>query len=295
MPATAKEERCDIGYVVKDFAKPLMQAMTMEVEDYHMRLITTKCLNTAVMFMVLFFGKDALNDTVYCDVDNVVRRHTYHSDNNRVILRALSNDLLRRTQSRYVFYLMLTDGYFIGPGGTKHFFPGHVMVWEKIPDESPDKMHYYIYQSYINQYDYKGSLAFRESPILSKGKITYYLQCLTAFAELPVWTKDMVDFWKDLTNVDTSEMLNAQPSNAFYVCYKKRPNKTCLQQLYKFVGQTLAKIPKSESNKIFGNSNKYDQNADPLTNHKMREAFTSLKEMLHHKLEHASGATSASK
>jgi hypothetical protein len=284
------EARCDIGYVVKDFVKPLMQAMTLAVEDYNMRLITTKCLNTAVMFMVMFFGKDALKDTVYCDVDNVVRRHNHKSDNNQMLLRALSNDLLKATKTRYVYYLMLTDGYFIGDDGSKHFFPGHVMVWEKIPDSSEDKMHYYIYQSYINQYDYNGSLAFRESPILSKSKITYYMQSLMAFGKTPVWTQEMVDFWKDLTNVDTSDMLNSKPSNAFYVCYKKRPNKTCLQQLYKFVVETLESIPKS-GNKTYGNSNMFEQHAMPLTNNKMKLAFIKLKDMLEDKLHYRNATT----
>lgn len=271
----AKAARCDIGFVVKDFVKPIMQAMTVAVKDYNMRLITTKCLNTAVMFMVLFFGKDALKDTVYCDVNNVVNRHKTHTDNNVTLVRSLSTDLLKRTRLRYVYYLMLTDGYFIRNDGTKAFFPGHVMVWEKIPDASADKVHYYIYQSYINEYDYTGSLEFRESAVILRDKIAYYLRCLTMFAAVPVWTQEMVEFWKDLTNVDTTSMLNARPDNAFFVCYKRRANTMCMKNLHTFATETLASI-RTDPLAIYGDPSVFDENEKPLTNREMKVAFTKL-------------------
>ena len=282
--AKATSARCDIGYVVKDFVKPIMQAMTVAVKDYNMRLITTKCLNTAVMFMVLFFGKDALKDTVYCDVDNVVRRHETRSDNNMTLVRSFSADLLKRTKTRYVYYLMLTDGYFVKDDGSRAFFPGHVMVWEKIPDASEDRVHYYIYQSYINEYDYNGSLQFRESPALTRDTMAYYLRCLTAFAETPVWTDDMVAFWKDLTNVDTTSMLTGRPDNAFFMCYRKRANTMCLKNLRHFATHTLASIPTAENVAIYGNPAIFDEKAQPLTNKEMRIAFTKLVWLLNAKI-----------
>lgn len=31
-------KRCDIGYLIKDYMKPLMQALTVQIREYNMRL-----------------------------------------------------------------------------------------------------------------------------------------------------------------------------------------------------------------------------------------------------------------
>lgn len=275
------KRRCDIGYIVKDHVKPLMQAMTNDIKSYNMRLITTKCLNTAVLFMVLFFGKDALIDTEQCDVKNVVERHKSARDDNLTIVRQLAAELMSNAnaavQKRQVFYIMLTDGEFVKPDGKTAFFPGHVMVWEKVP--SPSGCHYYIYQSYINKYDYRGSLAFREWSAVSQAKMSKFMLRLERFMTERVWNQRMVNFWTDLTNVDTSNMLGGVPQDCFYLCYRVRENRQCLTNFYRLINTTLRAIPKDvgTQDQIYGSNSDYERRERPLTNREMTVEFETMK------------------
>ncbi len=274
-----------IATVVRDFVKPIIQALSVEVTDYRMRLVTTKCLNTAVAFMYLFFGKRALADTMYCDVPNVVKRHTNEgTDTNKSVLHFLKSALTNKTdKTRFAFYVMLTDGYFVHPSsGKKVFFPGHVMVWEKVPGEGGE-IQYYIYQSYINKYDFKGSLEFRESPEgrVSAAHMAYYLACLEWFNKNHVWDETMAKFWQDLTNVDTSDMLGCKPDNAFYMCFRKKPVTKCLKNMAKFVDHVLARIPEGRDDEVYGSPDTpFNAGQAPLTNREMREQFLELRERL---------------
>jgi len=60
---------CDIGYVIQDHLPALMQIMTNELTDYSMQLMTTKCLNTAIMMWYLFLGEreGTMEDVVECE------------------------------------------------------------------------------------------------------------------------------------------------------------------------------------------------------------------------------------
>lgn len=274
-----------IGVVVRDFVKPIIQALSVEVSQYRMRLLTTKCLNTAVTFMYLFFGRRALADTMYCDVPNVVQRHTVQgTDTNQSVLKFLKAGLVNKTdKTRYAFYVMLTDGDFVHPTtGKRVFFPGHVMVWEKAPSAT-GVIKYYIYQSYINKYDFKGSLEFRESPDggVSPAKLAYYLACLEWFNKTNVWDDTMVAFWKDLTNVDTSDMLGCKPDKAFYMCFRKKPVTQCLSNMARFVDHVLEGIPTGHDNDVYGSPDTPFNTAQvPLTNGEMRAQFQELRSRL---------------
>ena len=273
---------CNIGPVVKRYVKPIMQALTMDIRQYNMRLVTTKCLNTAVMFMVLFFGRSALKDTEFCDVQNVANRHQAEINHNTMLVRKMTNDILRTTKNRFVYYIMLTDGKFVGPDGRNAFFPGHVMVWEKVPSATATggPPRYYIYQSYINEYDYAGSTTFRETPSISASKMAFYLESLAHFAQTPVWDERMVKFWKDLTNVDTSNMLGCSPQDAFFMCYRRKKNAECLRNLHSLVTYTLRRIPAGADGAIYGDPSKYNAREEALTNGEMRAAFSELKQRL---------------
>jgi hypothetical protein len=293
--------RCDIIHYVKNYIKPIMQALTMQITDYNMRLITTKCLNTAVTFMVLFFGeKNGLQTTEYCDVDNVRRRHTTRNnttgriDRNPELVKALAADVLADSDVRCIYYVMLTNGTFVKStntynnnnnslvrrgGGPEVNFPGHVMVWEKVPVAGgPPK--YYIYQSYINEYEYKGSPSFQQKRNhITYDTMHYFMATLTRYMQKPQpWDDDMVRFWTTLTGVDTSDMLGAKPRNAFFLCWRKRPHVDCLQNLHTFVKQTLKRIPRSQlkQDETYGNVTMYNTTSKPLSNSQMLDAFTRL-------------------
>lgn len=272
----------NIGFIVKDFVKPIMQALTVELKHYRMRMLTTKCLNTSVTFWHLFFGKRGHEDTVYCDVMNVIERHERQKiDNNIGIIAALKDDILdSQDKTKYAFYVMLTDGYFVNEAtGKKEFFPGHVFVVEKVPTNNHP--YFYIYQSYINEYDFKGSLEFRERPQISCSSMALFMDCLEYFAENSVWDDVMVAFWKDLTNVDTSNMVGCRPQNAFHMCFRKKPITECLENMERFVNHILETIPDDKNTEIYGASNaEYNTREGPLTNGEMRKQFMSLKRIL---------------
>lgn len=264
-----------IGEIVKNYHKPIIQALTNELTQYNMRLLTTKCLNCSVTFWYLFFGKRGLLDTNYCDVPQVVDRHeTTKLDHNMAITRALRREMTAVSVDHQAFYIMFTDGYFVHPQtGDKVFFPGHVMVIEKAGLQN-----YYIYQCYINQYDFKGSLDFREKPEIPKKTILLYLDCLDHFASKMVWDNAMISFWKDLTNVDTSNMLGFVPSHAFYMCFRNKPIDRCLLNFRRFVDTILKKIPTGDD--VYGRKQDYNAKINPLTNNEMRQAFTEMRSIL---------------
>ena len=322
----AASSRCDIAWLVKDYIKPIMQALTMQVSEYNMGLVITKCLNTAVTFMILFFGTSALKETRYCDVRNVVFRHTgRHGANeeevrsngqvqktvqktmiptknsnqiqerNEKIIDDLARDLMQRRTRRYVYYIMMTDGKFVKTDANNKKstvnFPGHVMVWEKIPSEDGGLPKYFIYQSYINEYDYSGSPGFRQIG----GYTTYmqmarYLKTLMNFVTpSPVdqskrnpWDLSMVALWKSLTGVDTSHMLGGRPHNAFFLCYRRRESSECLRRLHQFVRKTLRLIPSDPAtmDAVFGDRNKYVDESNPLTNRAILSSFRELDQKL---------------
>jgi hypothetical protein len=267
-------KRCDIGYLVKDYLLPLMQAMTYQLTEYNMRLIDTKCLNTSVLFFNLFFGKKALKHTMHCDVHNVVSRHDDNIDNSVVIAQQLGKDILRKTKSRYVYYIMLTDGYFIKPDGSRVFFPGHVFVLEKIP--WGDDHFYYMYQSYINQYNFATYANKHNSIKVHRSSVKYYMDEIMRMVTQRVWDAAFVRFWNDMTRVDTSHMLGGVPERAFYVCYRKVQHNSCVKNVRTFVKQTLRSIPRNAPDAIYGESATYDENSHPLTNREMHEQLSKL-------------------
>ncbi len=276
----------NIGFIVKDYVKPIMQALTVELKHYRMRMLTTKCLNTSVTFWHLLFGKRGHEDTMYCDVLNVVERHEQKKiDDNVSIITALKADILNTdNKDKYAYYIMLTDGYFVNETDKKkEFFPGHVFVVEKVPTQQYP--YFYIYQSYINEYDFKGSLEFRERPQISVERMEVFMECLEYFAENSVWDEVMVAFWKDLTNVDTSNMIGCHPKNAFHMCFRKKPITECLDNMVRFVDHILETIPFDKNAEIYGETNTdYNSREVPLTNGEMRKQFLALKDVLNGKL-----------
>lgn len=104
---------CDIGYIIKDHVTALMQMLTVELKEYNMQLVTTKCLNTAVMMTYLLLGnKYALDVTRHCDVPNVVDRNIGKPIDRSFVIKSLRDDLLSKTdvQERALYYVMITDG-----------------------------------------------------------------------------------------------------------------------------------------------------------------------------------------
>jgi hypothetical protein len=275
---TSKEcKRCDIGFIIKDYVRPLMQALSVHLQEYNMQLMETKCLNTAVMMMYLLFGTKSLQHTRYCDVPNVVKRHLHSQDNSITIANNLKTDILRKTKHRYIYYVMLTDGYFVKDDGSKVFFPGHVFLIEKVPNANGSDMEYFIYQSYINEYTLETQVAINQKMKVKSDKIWYYMDNICRMTKEKIWDENFTEFWKDMTHVDTKQMNGSRPLQAFYVCFQKVQHKKCAEELIKFSKFILTTIPKNLPSNIYGKSNTvYHENSEPLTNKQMEIAFTKL-------------------
>lgn len=263
--------------LVKQYIKPLMQLLSAMLSEYNMRLVQTKCLNTAVMFMYLFFGHKALSMTQYCDVRNVVYRHTSLYDDNIAIVERMKKDILKQASQRYVYYVMLTDGEFRKPDGTKVFFPGHVFIIEKVP--CSQGQYYHIYQSYINKYTFAEYVDKHKTIKVSQQKVQYYLESVMRMVKSKTWDNEFRKFWNQMTKVDTPEMVGSHARDAFYVCYKRKPYSHCLKHLRALVEKGLASIPKQTAleNTVYGDHVSYDDLALPLTNKQMQKQLQRLK------------------
>lgn len=135
---------CDVGYLMSQHVVSIMQMLTVELHSkYNMQMLTTKCLNTAVMFMYLMVGSDSdstattgnsssattgnsssttkgndrwYDHTHFCDVSTIrnrVKENKKLKDNDG---RTGAEELFRKALEarpaypRTLYYIMLTDG-----------------------------------------------------------------------------------------------------------------------------------------------------------------------------------------
>jgi hypothetical protein len=262
-------------FILKDYVKPIMQLLTNDITEFNMRLLTTKCLNTSVMLMYFMLGKEGIRIANYCDTHQTIKRHNENIDNNLEILNSLKTDILStKNKRRYIYYILLTDGYF-AKGTDNVYFPGHVVVFEKIP--STDKPYYYMYQSYINEYDLAGHYS-KTSVRMSHSQVVSYMNKLSHILQANTWNDTSVKNWKDLTFVDTSHMKDTSSKNRFYICYKRATAKICLENIKKYTKTKLNELKSQHTNMnmIYGDVSKYDSSQNPMTNLEMKSSLESL-------------------
>ena len=277
-----KCRRCDIGYIVRHYVKPIMQLYTNDITDYNMRLILTKCLNTAIMLVAVLIGPTGVTNAGYCDTQNVIDRHKKGIDTNRRVLDKLKPDILNKTEpGRFVFYILMTDAYlpFDNVSKEQSFFCGHVMLLERINDGSGEPF-YYFYQSYINQYTFNGHFQRNKNTLkMSWERVKNILDNIDYTLMNGKWNDKVVDFWKDFTFVDTTEMKNSNNDNKIFLCYKKFQATECVKYLEDYARQKLTdlqRIPKERDNEIYGDASLYDERQTPMTNGEIRESLTKL-------------------
>jgi hypothetical protein len=278
-------DTCDIGALVQGHSKALMQAVTNDVQEYNMRLTTTKCLNVAVMIMFLMMGgEDGLRQTRYCDVPAVIGRVREHKYDRASIMQGLKHQILQQTTPRMLFYVLLTDGWFPSRAGmndaeaeTEHapYFPGHVFVVDK-PAGAFSVLR--VYQAYIHNYDLEESMQ-RPDSYVSVPEMATILDALNHTMAVRTWLPETARVWTRLTGVPTGEFLYRSARNTF-VCYKALPVRTCVRSLDIYVQsklRQLVSLPPETLGDIYGNTSLYDDDASPLTNREMRIHLSSLR------------------
>jgi hypothetical protein len=268
--------RCNIGNIIKQHVVALVQMLTNDYPEYNFRLQTTKCLNTAVMLVLFFLGKKGLSLASACDTREVIRRNKIGIDKNATILNSLKLQLFsHREKKRTIYYILLSDGYFPTKqdSSTTVYFPGHVFVLEKIW-HLKDKKHYFnFYQSYINQYDLKQHIANNKGLELSLEKTKQLIENLEYVLSSTTWDVESIKRWKDMTFVDTPELLNSKSHENFFLCFRKAKSDECLGRIKFYVGQKLKllkSIPSDKCDDVYGNKELYEESSIALTNRKMK-------------------------
>lgn len=266
---------CDIGYVIKDHVKLLMQLLTNDLPQFNLKLQTTKCLNTAIMLMQFLLGDKGIKIANACDTRGVIARHTEGQEDNNVILTQLTKQLFsKREKSRTLYYILLSDGYFEKDLLSQaKYFPGHVFILEKIYDSDINDHIFFFYQSYINQYTLNEHIQMNKGLKVSKSRAQQLINDLTHVLTSKTWDKDNVRRWYDMTFADSSDLLNSKSQQKFFLCFRKAKTTTCLQRLEKYLKSKqqilLSKVEEGKADEVYGDVTLYDNTIKPLTNKQM--------------------------
>ena len=271
---------CDIGYIVKGHLDAIIQVLTNRLKEYNMQMLTTKCLNTAVMMMYLLLGTDALQTTRHCDVENVRTRNVRRSDPSTLVTARALKDDITDCKTRALFYVMITDGKMPHVTGTSiKYFPGHVFVIERLQRGSCN-----IYQSYINKYDLAGHIDVSGSLSVGRDRMNELMSGLVAMMGKIAWDHECSDFWMQLTNVDAehaSEFEGHVINNNLLMCYKKVITNNCVSKLKQLVNEELTKlrmVPNDQLDSVYGDVRLYKNTGgvSPLTNNQMLKSMNAL-------------------
>lgn len=278
-------QRCDIVYVLKKYVKPLMQTLTVDIKEYYMRLLVSKCLNTAVMLAVFMLGKEkGISIANYCDTEKTRIRHKNNEESNNSILAWFKKDIFSKNikSHRYLYYILLTDGKFTFEDQTKPyaFFPGHVFIIEKFPSKNGTLPNYYLYQSYINEYDLEGHVKKNNNTLkLDYDRLKKIINGLVYILNVEKWDDNCVDYWKTLTFVDSSYLKDSQCKGNYFLCVKKARVYDCLKYIEEYTAEKIQEITpmvNADKNQIYGDKSLYDERQTPLTVFQM---YTNLKKL----------------
>lgn len=283
---------CDIGNVIKDHVKLLMQLLTNDLPQFNLKLQTTKCLNTAIMLMQFLLGEKGIQIANACDTRDVIARHTQGQENNNEILSQLTKELFsKREKSRMLYYILLSDGYFEKPShqqgllSQSYYFPGHVFILEKIYDYDINEHVFLFYQSYINKYTLSEHIKMNKGLKVSKARAQQLIDDLTRILTSKTWDKDNVRRWYDLTFADSSDLLNSQSQQKFYLCYRKAKTTTCLQRLERYLKLKqkllMTNIQDGKADDVYGDVSLYDKGIKPLSNKQMLDSTQVLLTKIH--------------
>jgi len=307
---------CDIGYIIKDHIPAMMQLMTNHIRSYNMQLLTTKCLNTAVMMWYLFLGEqaDVMEAPEACDSKDVAEagirerkrcrtpaEWARSQSNPLAVIRRLNDALLepqeatrevedgRQVMKRTLFYVMLTSCK-MRPGPERvdprswsnptMSFPGHVFVIEKV---GGDRNRYNVFQSYINQYTLSGHSTYNRSFAMSEQTIRGIMQGIQRMYSEPTWSSETTAFWNRFTHVDTREYEGYRFCENSFVCFRTADTSNCVRHLQTFLQKKLremAGVLRSAPHEVYGDASRYNNTDDEslhlLTNAEMREEIRTM-------------------
>jgi hypothetical protein len=172
----------------------------------------------------------------------------------------------------------MTDASFPHEDGKDRHFPGHVFIIEKIPGNVLPM--YYFHQAYINAYDYNGHIKRNNGSLsLTWEDVKRMMEQIHYVLMNPTWDENSVKYWKDITFVNTSNMLGARSGGKMFLCFKKARVTDCVGRLESYTKQKLEaidKLPISQMNEIYGDKSAYDSDQNPLTVKEMQGSLRKL-------------------
>jgi hypothetical protein len=249
-----KINTCNYVYLISNYLIAILQIMNITLsESYTNNLINTKCLNTAVMLIVILIGQKKIPCIQQCDVGNTIQRHIQSIDNNNTIADKLMKSVCRASKKPYVYYIMLTDGQLNHKSSNQTiYFPGHVFILEKTNNKE-----YLIYQSFIGKYDLRDYVVKNKCKKFTVDEVKEICTYFKRFLSIDyVWDGAAVKNWMKLTGVDTSQYIDYKTNNIF-LCFRKFNAEYVEKRIKKFVKTSLKEI---DTNIKKQQLNKYDSN-----------------------------------
>ena len=251
------QKECNVMTFVKDYITPIYQVLSIELPAYHMKLRTTKCLNTSIMTMYLLLGTKGITKSEYCSVQNIRKRVAANSlqrkDDIMMYDRLIKDIFSTKDKYRNFYYIMITDGNMKknnlrNVNNDEEYFPGHVFVIEKIPCISSKTNKYKLYQSYINEYDLEGHYEKNQNSMdIDEEKLRKILEFGTKqiFSQIN-WNQEISYYWQQLTHVDASKY-DGYCTDELKFCYQKVKVVSCYKILLKFVNSALKQLSLNEN------------------------------------------------
>lgn len=235
---------CHYIFMLSCHILSILQYMNVKYKDsFPNDLIKTKCLNTAVMLIMLLIGEKKLKDIQFCNVNPTVSRHLNKLNNNAYILNSLISSLTRKTKHSYMYYIMLTDGALPRLNEENLYFPGHVFIVEKTNNE------YNIYQSYIKEYDLNDHMNKTKCKKIKISEIHEMCNFFKRFITTDYsWNSETVKYWNKLTGIDTKGYMGYKTEN-IYLCFKKFKANNFKNKINNFIDVALDEIKTNISNK----------------------------------------------
>lgn len=239
---------CALLPLVKNNIEPLMLLLKIELDNLYSFDNNTKCLYTAVAVMALYLGKRSLFEVEKCDVRYVMAYYSKMKDAARLrnpastfdpsalLVKQCAKSLLSPTKaSRFLYYVMITNADAVQDKVSNKsplMFPGHVCVIEKYPSGR-----YYVYQSYINEYDLSGHYDKNGGSFVISKKLLeeLFVELARLYEGNGIWTPKMSKLWKEFTHVDASQFEGFEFKGKSFFCYRQVPIKICAKRLVSMI------------------------------------------------------------
>lgn len=246
-----KNITCEYIRVISKYIKSILAVLSIDFQNT-INTSETKCLNTAIMIVVVLIGSEQFSELDKCSVANTIdRMNTTEITNNQTVIDELYSSIKDSTSG--MFYILLTDGMLKKNNNTNSeqvYFPGHVFIIDK------NEACYTLYQSYINEYSLKDNREKEKCVCMSYAKIQKYIgniEKLLTTSEL--WNKNTTKFWKSMTNVESEQFIGCNFDN-IYICFKKFEHDRTIDKTLSFIDTKLKSERNAEIQNDFTNMRK---------------------------------------